>query len=106
MSTYGKFVAEKEFKITNPTPPRPQLNYIWNSRVLSGVNQNGGGVGAYGQRAMAYIDPDGKGRCTVIRDGNRYFYVKNNKTGSVPYLLDLYTPTLLLRMRQVHHRSG
>ena len=78
MNAYGYFVQEKEFKITNPKTPRPQLNYIWNSRVLSGVNQNGGGVGAYGQRAMAYIDPDGKGRCSVIRDGNRYFYIKNN----------------------------
>ena len=56
MNAYGHFVQEKEFKITNPKTPRPQLNYIWNSRVLSGVNQNGGGVGAYGQRAMAYID--------------------------------------------------
>ena len=46
MSRYGNFVAEKEFKITDPKTPRPQLNYIWNSRVLSGVNQNGGGVGA------------------------------------------------------------
>ena len=83
MSTYGSFVAEKEFKITNPKTPRPQLNYIWNARVLSGVNQNGGGVGAYGQRAMAYIDPDGKGRCSVIRDGNRYFYIKNKSTGTL-----------------------
>ena len=47
------------------------------------ANYLGGGVGAYGQRAMAYIDPDGKGRCTVIRDGNRYFYIKNKATGTV-----------------------
>ena len=72
MSNYGKFIAEKEFKITNPNPPRPQLNYIWNSRVLCGVNNNGGGVGAYGQRAMAYIDPEGKGRCTVGIKGFKY----------------------------------
>lgn len=83
MESYGKFIKEKEFKITNPQTPRPQLNYIWNSRILSGVNQNGGGVGAYGQRAQAYIDPDGKGRCSVIRDGNRYFYIKNKATGTV-----------------------
>ena len=76
MQSYGEFVKEKEYRITNPQTPRPQLNYIWNSRILSGVNQNGGGVGAYGQRAQAYIDPDGKGRCSVIRDGNRYFYIK------------------------------
>ena len=94
MNSYGYFVKEKEFKITDPKTPRPQLNYIWNSRVLSGVNQNGGGVGAYGQRAMAYIDPDGKGRCTVIRDGNRYFYVKNKATGTVfnPGLYPTLTP--------------
>ena len=83
MKPYGNFAYEKEFIITNPCPPRPQLNYIWNSKVLSGVNQNGGGVGAYGQRALAYIDPEGKGRCSVIRDGNRYFYVKNKSTGTV-----------------------
>lgn len=83
MESYGKFIKEKEFRITNPQTPRPQLNYIWNSRILSGVNQNGGGVGAYGQRAQAYIDPDGKGRCSVIRDGNRYFYIKNKATGTV-----------------------
>lgn len=83
MKPYGHFEKEKEFKITTPTPTRPQLNYIWNSKVLSGVNQNGGGVGAYGVRALAYIDPQGKGRCSVIRDGNRYFYVKNNLTGTV-----------------------
>ena len=94
MNSYGYFVKEKEFKITYLKTPRPQLNYIWNSRVLSGVNQNGGGVGAYGQRAMAYIDPDGKGRCTVIRDGNRYFYVKNKATGTVfnPGLYPTLTP--------------
>ncbi len=94
MNSYGNFVAEKEFRITNPRTPRPQLNYIWNARVLSGVNQNGGGVGAYGQRALAYIDPDGKGRCSVIRDGNRYFYVKNKATGTVfnPGLYPTLTP--------------
>lgn len=83
MQSYGEFVKEKEYRITNPQTPRPQLNYIWNSRILSGVNQNGGGVGAYGQRAQAYIDPDGKGRCSVIRDGNRYFYIKNKATGTI-----------------------
>ena len=94
MKPYGHFVDEKEFKITDPTPPRPQLNYIWNAKVLSGVNQNGGGVGAYGQRALAYIDPDGKGRCSVIRDGSRYFYIKNKKTGTVfnPGLYPVMTP--------------
>ncbi len=94
MESYGYFVEEKEYKITNPCPPRPQLNYIWNAKVLSGVNQNGGGVGAYGQRALAYIDPQGNGRCSVIRDGSRYFYIKDKKSGKVfnPGLYPTLTP--------------
>ena len=59
------------------------LNYIWNARILSGINHLGGGNGAYGARAQSYIDPDGKGRCSVIRDGNRYFYIKDKNTGKV-----------------------
>ncbi len=94
MSNYGYFNNQKEYVITDVATPRPQLNYIWNARVLSGVNQNGGGNGAYGQRAQSYIDPDGKGRCTVIRDGNRYFYVKNKASGTVfnPGWYPLRTP--------------
>ena len=38
MQSYGEFVKEKEYRITNPQTPRPQLNYMWNSRILSGVN--------------------------------------------------------------------
>ncbi len=59
------------------------MNYAWNSRVLSGVNHLGGGAGAYGGRALAYIDPNGKGRCTVIKEGNRYFYIKDRDTNDV-----------------------
>lgn len=83
MSDLGRFVGGNEYEITEKVLARPMLNYIWNARILSGVNHLGGGNGAYGTRALAYIDPNGKGRCSVIRDGNRYFYVKNKKTGKV-----------------------
>ena len=80
MKKYGSF-GNKEFIITDYNTPRPQLNYVWNSRMLSGINHFGGGDGAYGNRAASYIDPDGKGRAILIRDGNRYFYVRDEETG-------------------------
>lgn len=83
MSAYGKFQDGKEYCIHELRPPRPQMNYLWNARILSGVNHFGGGKGAYGARALSYIDPEGKGRCTVLRDGNRYFYVKDKQSGTV-----------------------
>ena len=83
MASFGHFQNCNEYKITEKELARPLLNYIWNARVLSGVNHLGGGMGAYGTRALAYIDPTGKGRCSVIRDGNRYFYIKDKKSGVV-----------------------
>ncbi|MGF7145876.1 cellobiose phosphorylase [Anaerotaenia torta] len=70
-----------EYVITQTDAPRPLLNYLWNSRIMSGINHFGGGVGAYGAKAAAYIDSEGKGRATLIRDGNRYFYVREEETG-------------------------
>ena len=77
----GYFKNGNEYVVTSTNPPRPLLNYVWNARILSGINNFGGGVGAYGVRAQSYIDAEGKGRCSVIRDGNRYFYVKDMKSG-------------------------
>lgn len=82
MANIGYF-HETEYIITNKEPKRPLMNYIWNSHMLSGINHFGGGVGAYGDRAMSYIDTAGKGRCTVIAGGNRYFYIKDRTTGEV-----------------------
>ena len=73
----GYFKGGNEYVVTSTNPPRPLLNYVWNARILSGINNFGGGVGAYGVRAQSYIDAEGKGRCSVIRDGNRYFYIKD-----------------------------
>ena len=77
----GYFKGGNEYVVTTTNPQRPLLNYVWNSRILSGINNFGGGVGAYGVRAQSYIDAEGKGRCSVIRDGNRYFYVKDMNSG-------------------------
>ena len=81
MINTGYFKGGNEYVVTTTNPQRPLLNYVWNSRILSGINNFGGGVGAYGVRAQSYIDAEGKGRCSVIRDGNRYFYVKDMNSG-------------------------
>ncbi len=77
MSSFGKFQNNgAEYVISEINTPRPLLNYIWNDKFLSAVNHFGGGLGAYGARTASYIDPDGKGRASIIREGNRYLYVK------------------------------
>lgn len=82
MATFGQFSPDgKSYLYHDTQTPRPQMNYIWNARLLSGINHFGGGVGAYGGRAAAYIDPQGRGRCTLIRDGSRYFYVQDAGSG-------------------------
>lgn len=82
MSKFGHFSkAGTEYIFTATDTPRPMLNYIWNPRILSGVNHFGGGDGAYGGRAANYIDPAGKGRSILIRNGNRYFYIRDEASG-------------------------
>lgn len=71
------------YHITNLQPPRPLMNYLWNPSFLSAVNHFGGGNGAYGDRAAYYIDPENRGRATLIRNGNRYFYLRDGGTGEV-----------------------
>ncbi|MDU4694733.1 MULTISPECIES: GH36-type glycosyl hydrolase domain-containing protein [Paenibacillus] len=82
MTNFGHFSADgSEFIFTTPRTPRPMLNYLWNSYILSGVNQLGGGAGAYGDRASAYIDQEGRGRAVIIKNGNRYFYLRDEESG-------------------------
>ncbi|MFV0342413.1 MAG: GH36-type glycosyl hydrolase domain-containing protein [Anaerocolumna sp.] len=93
MNTFGNFINNgEEYCITNWNTPRPWLNYIWGDKFLSGVNQFGGGSGAYGGRTASYTDPDGKGRCSMIREGNRYFYVKDQDTIWNPGWYPVKTP--------------
>ena len=82
MNKFGNFSPDgSEYNFHTPVTPRPMMNYIWNSKILSGVNQTGGGTGAYGDRAACYIDPEGRGRSVIIKNGNRYFYVRDEETG-------------------------
>lgn len=82
MSNLGYFSKDgAEYIITRRDTVRPMLNYIWNSRILSGINHFGGGEGAYGGRSASYIDPEGRGRAVLIRNGNRYFYIRDEETG-------------------------
>ncbi len=84
MSKFGHFQGDgREFVFTDYKTMRPMLNYMWNASFLSGINHFGGGDGAYGGRAACYIDGQGKGRCSIIRNGLRYFYVKDEQTGKV-----------------------
>lgn len=83
MSQFGHFSKDgTEYIFTDYQTKRPMLNYMWNASILSGVNHLGGGVGAYGGRAASYIDPDGKGRAIIIRNGNRYFYFRDEADGT------------------------
>jgi cellobiose phosphorylase len=78
----GNFMANgSEYSVTSTNTPRPLLNYIWNDRILCGINHFGGGDGTYGGRAASYIDPEGRGRAILIRNGNRYFYIRDEDTG-------------------------
>lgn len=83
MESYGHFNEKgNEYIITDYKTPRPQMNYVWNDRMLSGINHFGGGDGAYGNRAASYIDEKGRGRANLIKDGNRYFYIRDMNTGN------------------------
>ncbi len=57
------------------------MNYLWNPRFLLAVNQFGAGGGAYQNNAAFYISP--KGRGAMLRNGNRYLYMKDLATGEV-----------------------
>jgi cellobiose phosphorylase len=84
MSKFGYFSENgSEYTINTPNTPRPQINYIWNDLILSGVNHFGGGVGAYGGRTITYIDPEGKGRSSIVKNGNRFFYIKDMDSNEI-----------------------
>lgn len=82
MSTYGHFSANgSEYIITNPQTKRFQMNYLWNKHFLVATNQFCAGGGAYQNNASFYIAPNGRG--AMLRNGNRFLYVKDEKTGAV-----------------------
>jgi cellobiose phosphorylase len=80
--SFGHFRNDgKEFVVTEPETPRALVNYGWNQRLISCFSQHGGGEGAYKERAMQYLDP--RGRAILIKNGRRYFYVRDAATGRV-----------------------
>lgn len=84
MANFGHFSDNgREYIVTNYMTPRPLMNYLWNDRLLSGVNHFGGGDGSYGEKAASYIDPLGRGRAVLIKNGNRYVYIKDTDDGSI-----------------------
>jgi len=68
-----------EFVVTEQWPPRPLVNYFWNSQFIAGVSHLGGGEGSYKDRTLQYIDP--RGRNEMIRDMHRYFYFRDMESG-------------------------
>lgn len=80
-SSFGHFSeGGMEYIITEPfAPPRFQINFMWNDDMVSGVNQFGTGEGVFNNQTMLYNCPEGRVR--MIRDGRRYFYIRDNETG-------------------------
>ena len=78
---FGHFSSDgREFILTDPlAPPRAQINFLWNETLVSGLNQFGTGDGVFNNQTMLYNHP--KGRVRLIRDGRRYFYLRDCESG-------------------------
>lgn len=78
---FGHFSEDgTEYIITDPlAPPRAQVNFLWNDTMISGINHFGGGDGVFNGQTLMLNHP--KGRVRLIRDGRRYFYLRDNETG-------------------------
>ena len=68
-----------EFFVNEIKTKRPLLNYFWNDKMLIGVNQHGGGNGGYRGNCSSFIGIEDKPRAQLIRNGNRYFYIKDDE---------------------------
>ncbi len=79
--SFGHFSPDgREYVITDAAkPPRAQINFLWNDNLITGMNQFGSGEGIFNDRTMLYNDP--RGRVDAIKDGRRYFYVRDNDSG-------------------------
>ncbi|MCA9257721.1 MAG: hypothetical protein KDA61_00920, partial [Planctomycetales bacterium] len=82
-SPFGRFsTSGTEYVIDAPfAPPRAQLNFLWNKSLISAVNQFGSGDGAFNNQTLTLNDP--RGRVRLIRDGRRYFYVRDCDSGEL-----------------------
>ncbi len=81
-SSFGHFRDDgTEFVVTELNTPRALMNYSWNESFIAALSQHGGGDGAYKERAIQAIDQ--RGRNLLIRDGHRYFYLRDTESGDV-----------------------
>lgn len=82
MSSFGRFVDNgREYEISDIlAPPRPLINFAWNDQVISGVNQFGSGEGVFNNQTFLFNDPAGRAR--MIKDGRRYFYLRDQDNGA------------------------
>lgn len=83
MKPFGHFTSDgMEYVITDPfAPPRAQVNFLWNDTLIAGLNQFGGGDGVFNNQTLMVNHPEGRVR--LIRDGRRYFYLRDQETGAV-----------------------
>ncbi|XHR30579.1 MAG: GH36-type glycosyl hydrolase domain-containing protein [Chthoniobacteraceae bacterium] len=81
-ASFGCFSPDgTEYIITEPfAPPRAQVNFLWNKNLISGLNQFGSGNGVFNNQTLMLNDP--KGRVRLIRDGSRYFYLRDQESGA------------------------
>lgn len=69
------FVDEKkEYKIRNMFPRRPWLNYVWNDKYLSSLNQFGFGI-------SRFQDDAGFIKNILAKGDNRLIFIKDNESG-------------------------
>lgn len=80
---FGHFTDDNlEYLITEPfAPPRAQVNFLWNDTLISGLNQFGSGDGVFNNQTLMYNHP--QGRVRLIRDGRRYFYLRDADSGEI-----------------------
>jgi cellobiose phosphorylase len=83
MKSYGYFSSDgREFIITDPfAPPRAQVNFLWNDTLISGLNHFGGGDGVFNNQTLTLNHPEGRVR--LVRDGRRYFYLRDTESGAL-----------------------
>lgn len=72
-----------EYVIEDAQLKRPMLNYFWNKNILIGINHQGGGKGGHRGNCSSHIGFPESPRAQLIKDGNRYFYIKDKKTGEL-----------------------
>ena len=77
MANFGRFSKDgTEYIIESPLEPiRHLINFSWNDKLISGVNQFGTGEGVFNNQTLLFNDPLGRAR--MIRDGKRYFYIRD-----------------------------